>query len=153
MKNGFIFGVIVIAIGIGLYAYYDNYIRYEREARELLTKGKLIYERGSNSAINDAIIVFSDIISKYPGTPEELEAYFYIAQSYEKQKNNKQAYLKYIYILKNYKNINPTLKNEIMARLARIKTLRNYTDEGIHQLYDSLNNTYDKSSKSRIYSQ
>src|SRR4030042_5782701 len=105
MKQGIILGAVLILVGIGLFAYYDRFIRYEREARELLTEGKLIYERGSRDAINDSINVFSRIIARYPGTQAESEAFFYIAQSYEKLHLNRLAYLKYIYILKNNGNV------------------------------------------------
>jgi tetratricopeptide (TPR) repeat protein len=153
MKKGVILGACLIAIGIGLYVYYDQYIRYEREARELITEGKLVYERGTREAVNNAIGIFSKVIAKYRGTPSELEAYFYIARSYEKLKLNDYAYLKYSYILKSNRNIDPAMKNEIKARIARIKALRYRTDEGIHQLYDMLNHTENKDFKSRIYTE
>jgi len=153
MKKGIILGAVLIVLGIGLYAYYDRYIRYEREAQELLTEGKFVYERGSREAINSAIDIFSKVIARYRGTPSEIEAYFYMAQSYEKLKLNDYAYLKYIYLLKSNRNIDPALKDEIKARIARIKTLRFRTDEGIHQLLDMLNRTDNKDFKSRIYTE
>ncbi|OHD63004.1 MAG: hypothetical protein A2176_09255 [Spirochaetes bacterium RBG_13_51_14] len=153
MKQGIILGAVLILVGIGLFAYYDRFIRYEREARELLTEGKLIYERGSRDAINDSINVFSKIIARYPGTRAELEAYFYIAQSYEKLKLNRLAYLKYIYILKNNGNADQSLAREIRARVARLKVMKRFTDEGIHQLLDLLNYSDSRDFRSRVYTE
>src|SRR3990172_5824831 len=153
MTKGIILGAFLIVVGIGLYAYYDRYIRYDREAQELLTEGRLVYERGSREAVNNAINIFSKVIARYRGTHAELEAYFYMAQCYEKLKLNDYAYLKYIYILKSSRNIDPVLKSEIKARIARLKTLRYHTDEGINQLLGLLNDTTDRGFRSRIYTE
>jgi tetratricopeptide (TPR) repeat protein len=153
MKKGIILGALLIVVGVGLYAYYEHYIKYDREARELLTEGKLVYERGSRDAVNNAINIFSRVIARYRGSPSELEAYYYMAQCYEKLKLNDYAYLKYIYILKSSRSIDPDLKNKIRARIARLKTLRCRTDEGINQLFGVLNDTTDKGFRSRIYTE
>jgi TolA-binding protein len=153
MKKGIILGVLLIVAGVGLYAYYEHYIKFDREARELLTEGKLVYERGSRDAVNNAINIFSRVIARYRGSPSELEAYYYMAQCYEKLKLNDYAYLKYIYILKSSRNIDPDLKNKIRAGIARLKTLRHRTDEGINQLFGVLNETTDKGFRSRIYTE
>ena len=153
MKEGVILGAILIVLGVGLYAYYDHFIRYEREARELLTEGKLVYERGSRGAINDSIKTFSRIIARYPGTQAESEAYFYIAQAYEHMNLNRLAYLKYIYILKSRPSIDPALNREIAARIARLKMMRRYTEEGIHELLGLLTQSGDRDFRSRVYTE
>lgn len=153
MKQGIILGAILIAVGIGLFAYYDHYVRYEREATELLTEGKLIYERGSREAINDSINIFSKIIARYPGTKAESEAYFYIAQSYEKLNLNRLAYLKYIYIMKSNGSVDPAIAQEIKARIARLKVMKRYTEEGIHQLLALLNYSENREFRSRVYTE
>lgn len=153
MKEGIILGAILIVLGVGLYAYYDQFIRYEREARELLTEGKLVYERGSRGAINDSIGTFSRIIARYPGTRAEAEAYFYIAQAYERLNLNRLAYLKYIYILKSKRDIDPVLVREIAARVARLKMMRRYTEEGVHDLMGLLNQSADRDFRSRVYTE
>jgi TolA-binding protein len=153
MKQGIILGAVLIVFGIGLFAYYDHFVRYEREAQELLTEGKLIYERGSGEAVNNSINLFSKIIARYPGTRAEAEAYYYIAQSYERLNLNRLAYLKYVYILKNNPNVDPTLAQEIKARIGRIKVMKRYSEEGIHQLLGLLNNSENRDFRSRVYTE
>lgn len=153
MKQGIILGAVLIVAGIGLFAYYDRVVRYEREAREVLTEGKLIFERGSREAINDSINIFSRVVARYPGTRAETEAYFYIAQSYEKMNLNRLAYLKYMYILKDARNIDRNFEQEIRARLARLKVMKRYSEEGIHQLLGLLNNSDNPEFRSRVYTE
>lgn len=152
-KEGIITGAILIVIGIGLFAYYNNFVRHEREATELLTEGKLVYERGSREAINDSINIFSKVIARYPGTKAEAESYFYIAQCYEKMNLNRLAYLKYVYILKNNRTLDAALAAEIKTRIARLTVMRRHTEEGIHQLLSLLNLSDDREFRSRVYSE
>jgi len=153
MKQGIIVGAVLVVLGIGVFAYYDRFIRHEREAQELLTEGKLIYERGSRDAVNDSINIFSKVIARYPGTRAESEAYFNIAQAYEKMNLNRLAYLKYVYILKNARNIDEGFAREIKARIARLKVMKRYTEEGIHQLLDLLNYSDNREFRSRVYTE
>jgi TolA-binding protein len=152
-KEGIIAGAILVIIGIGLFAFYDHFVRYERQGRELLTEGKLIYERGSRSAVNDSINIFSKVIARYPGTQAESEAYFYIAQCYEKLDLNRLAYLKYVYLIKNNKNVDAALSQEVKARIARLKVTKRYTEEGIHQLLGLLNYSDNREFRSRVYTE
>lgn len=152
-KEGIIIGAVLIVIGIGLFAYYNNFIRHEREATELLTEGKLVYERGSREAINDSITIFSKVIARYPGTKAETESYLFIAQCYEKMDLNRLAYLKYVYILKNGRDLDPALTAEVKARIARLTVMKRHTEEGIHQLLSLLNNSDNKEFRSRVYSE
>jgi tetratricopeptide (TPR) repeat protein len=153
MKKGIILGAGLILLGVGLFVYYDQFIRGDREARELLTEGKLIYSRGTHEAINKALDIFSKVIAKSSEAAVKAEAYFYIAQGYERLKLNTEAYLNYVYILKSNKNLDPALKKEIELKIARLKTIWWYTDEGIHQLLGMLNSTDNMEFKSRIYSE
>lgn len=153
MKQGILLGALLIVVGIGAFAYYDHFIRYEREARELLTEGTLIYERGSREAINDSINVFSRVIARYPGTKAEAEAYYHIAQAYEKMNLNRLAYLKYVYILKNNRGLDQDFAGEVKARIARIKVMKCYTEEGIHQLLGLLNYSDNRDFRSRVYTE
>ncbi len=157
MKQGIVAGVILVLAGIGLFAYYEHFVRYEREARQLLAEGKLIYERGSEEAVNDSISVFTKIVARYPGSAAEAEAYYYIAQGYEKLNLNRLAYLKYVYIIKNTEKngdvLDPGLAEEIRASLARLKMKKRYTEEGVHELLGLLNRSHDREFRSRIYSE
>ncbi len=153
MKQGIIVGAVLVVLGVGVFAYYDRFVRHEREAQELLTEGKLIYERGSRDAVNDSINIFSKVIARYPGTRAESEAYFNIAQAYEKMNLNRLAYLKYVYILKNGKNIDRDFAREIKARIARLKVMKRYTEEGIYELMGLLNHSESRDFRSRVYTE
>src|SRR5208337_489491 len=80
-------------------------------------------------------------------------AYYYIAQGYEKLNLNRLAYLKYIYLLKNSSKIDPEMEKDISARVARLKIMNRYDEEGIHQLLSLLNYSDDKDFRSRIYTE
>ncbi|HPC39769.1 MAG TPA: tetratricopeptide repeat protein [Spirochaetota bacterium] len=153
MKQGIVVGAVLVVVGIGVFAYYDRFVRHEREAQELLTEGKLIYERGSREAVNDSINIFSKVIARYPGTRAESEAYFNIAQAYEKMNLNRLAYLKYVYILKNARNIDEGFAREIKARIARLKVMKRYTEEGIYELMGLLHHSENRDFRSRVYTE
>lgn len=153
MKQWILIGVMFIFLGIGLFAYYDSFVKPDKEARELLVEGRMAFEMGTKESTNKAIDILTKVIAKYPKTDSALEAFFYIAQSYEKLNLNRLAYLKYIYILKNNNNINPELEREIRARIARLKIMKRYDEEGIHQLLSILNYSDDKDFRSRVYTE
>jgi TolA-binding protein len=153
MKKWILVGIIFIFLGIGLVAYYDSFVKPEREAKELIVEGKMSYERNDRESINKAIDIFTKVIAKYPGTNSSLEAYYYIAESYEKLNLNRLAYLKYIYLLKNNKNIPNDMEKEINARIARLKIMKRYDEEGIHSLLGLLNYSDNKDFRSRIYTE
>ena len=153
MKQWILVGVIMIFMGIGLFAYYDSFIKPEREAKELIVEAKMSYERGTSESINKAIEIFTKVIAKYPRTESAFEAYYYIAQGYEKLNLNRLAYLKYIYLLKNNNKIPAETEQEIKARVARLKIMKRYDEEGIHQLLGLLNYTDNKDFRSRVYAE
>lgn len=153
MKQWILVGVIMIFMGIGLFAYYDSFVKPEREARELIVEGKMSYERGTAESVNKAIDIFTKVIAKYPKTESAFEAYYYIAQGYEKLNLNRLAYLKYIYLLKNNSKIAAETEQEIKARVARLKIMKRYDEEGIHQLLGLLNYTDNKDFRSKIYTE
>ncbi len=153
MKQGIIAGAVLVVLGIGVFAYYEHFVRDERQARELLTEGKLIYERGSREAINDSVNIFSKVIARYPGTRAESEAYFHIAQAYERMNLNRLAYLKYVYILKNNRDIDPAFAREIKTRIARLKVMKRYTEEGIYELLGLVHNSESRDFRSRVYTE
>lgn len=153
MKKEAIIGLILIFAGVGLYAYYNQYIKPEDDAREYLVEGKMVFERGNNEAVNNSIDIFAKVIAKYPKTKAATESYYYIGRSYEKLGLNRLAYLKYIYILKTSKNINSVLNGEIRNRMARLKIMKRYTEEGIHQLLGLLNYSTNRDFRSRVYTE
>ncbi len=153
MRKELIIGVLLVLVGFGLFAYYNNYIKPEEAGRELLTEGKLTFERGNREAINNSINTFSKVIAKYPDTKAAVDAYYYIGKGYEKLGLNRLAYLKYVYILKNDENLSSKLYNEVRARLAGISIKRNYTEEGINQLLGMLNYSRNPDLRSRIYTE
>jgi TolA-binding protein len=153
MRRELIIGILLIITGIGLFVYYDNNVRPEKEAREYLVEGQIAFERGTKESLNNSINILSKVIARYPSTSSSDEAYYYIGQSYEKLGLNRLAYLKYAYILKTGKDVSPELKNEINTRIARLTIMKRYTEEGINQLLGMLNLSNDRDYRSRIYTE
>jgi hypothetical protein len=150
MKKWILVGIIFIFLGIGLFAYYDSFVKPEREAKELIVEAKMSFERNDKESINKAIDIFTRVIAKYPGTDSSLEAYYYIAESYEKLNLNRLAYLKYIYLIKGNQKLPADMEKEINARIARLKIMKRYDEEGIHSLMGLLNYSDNKDFRSRI---
>jgi TolA-binding protein len=153
MKKWILVGIIFIFLGIGLVAYYDSFVKPEREAKELIVEGKMSFERNDKESVNKAIDIFTKVIAKYPGTDSSLEAYYYIAESYEKLNLNRLAYLKYIYLIKGKQKLPADMEKEINARIARLKIMKRYDEEGIHSLMSLLNYSDNKDFRSRIYTE
>ncbi len=158
MKSKTILGILLITAGIVLIVYYDQYLRPEREAQELLVEGKMVFERGDETGdketINQAINTFTRVIVKYPKTSALTESYFYIGKCYEKLKLYRLAYMKYAYLIKNNRSsLNEDLRKEVLVRLAHINILKQYSEEGIDQLYGLLNTSFNKEFRSRVYTE
>ncbi len=148
-----VIGLILIALGVGVFMYYDEYIRPDRAAKELILEGRIVYERGDRASINNAIDLFTKVIVKYPESSYADNAYYYIGRCYENLGLHRLAYLKYIYVLKNNRNLSANFRKEILIRLAHIKVLKQYSDEALNQLYGLLSTNYNKEFRSRVYSE
>ncbi|MBN2401384.1 MAG: tetratricopeptide repeat protein [Spirochaetes bacterium] len=147
-------GIILIVLGIGIFVYYDFYIKPDKAAKVLLVEGKFVYERGDKTSINSAIDIFARIIANYPDSKYVPDAYYHIARSYEKLGLHRLAYLKYIYLIKNNnRKLDSELRREILVRLAHINVLKQYSEEAVSQLYSLLNSNFNKEFRSRIYSE
>ncbi len=153
MRHELIIGILLIITGIGLFIYYDNSVRPDKEAKILLVEGKTAFELGTKESLNNAITILTKVTARYPLTQSADEAHYYIGQSYEKLGLNRLAFIRYSYILKRVKNITPKLKNEIYARIARLTIMKRYTEEGINQLLGMLNVSDDRDYRSRIYTE
>jgi tetratricopeptide (TPR) repeat protein len=153
MSRGIVIGFLFIIMGVGLFAYYDYYVRSGRDSREMVTEAKLIFERGDRDSINTSINLFNKVIARYPNSRAEVESYYYIAQGYEKLGLRRLAYLKYLYILKNRNGNTSELDNEIRARMAHLRITKSNTDEGIHQLLSLLNYSTNHDFRSRVYTE
>ena len=153
-----IVGIVLVLLGIGLFTYYERYMRPEREARELLAEAKLIFERGDEAgdreSLNLAINKMEQLIARYPKTASVHEAYFYTGRSLERLNSYRTAYLRYSTLMRNYRDtISPQLREEVLVRLARINVLKRYSEEGIHQLYTILNSSNNPELRGRIYTE
>ena len=153
MKKEALIGLILIILGIGIFAYYNNYIQPRKESSELLVEGKLLLERSDKESVNNSINMFNRIIARYPETPSAYKAYYYIAQGYEKLGLNRLAYLKYGYLLKTRQSLSQEMRAEITAKMARLNIMKLQTEEGIHQLLSMLNRSTNKDFRSRIYTE
>jgi TolA-binding protein len=153
MKHWILVGILFIFFGVAMIAYYDSFVKPEREAKELIIEGKMSFERGTKESLNKAIDTFTKVVARYPKTDSALDAYYHIAQSYEKLNLNRLAYLKYVYILKSGEEIPGEMLDEIKARIARLKIMKRYDEEGIHQLMTALNYSDNKDFRSRVYTE
>lgn len=175
-------GAFLVGIGLLLVAYYDLSFKPESEAEKLYNEARLIKERAENeetfnqdvlntdsmpvgqsetfsrlenrTSINRAIELFTKVIAHYPDTSYAAKSLFHIADSYEKIGLFRLANLKYSYILKEKAHtLDQKTKQEILSRLAKLKIKKNYSEEGISQLYSLLENSTDSQFRSRIYSE
>lgn len=153
MRIGIITGIFFIVLGVGMMLFYELNLRKEIEANELLVEAKLIFEREDRESINNAINIFTKIAAKYPDTESGVESYYYIARGYDRLGFERQAYLKYVYLLKNKIPEDDRLVNDIQTRIARLKIKGAQTEEGVNQLINILNSTEDRGLRSRIYAE
>ncbi|MDA3899510.1 MAG: tetratricopeptide repeat protein [Spirochaetes bacterium] len=145
---------LLLTAGLILVAYYDLSFKPENEAGKLYREAKLIQERNDRESINRAIDIYTKVIARYPDTRAAVDSTFMVAESYEKVDLYKLAYLKYSYLLKNpLIMIDQKKRREVIARLAALKIKRNYSDEGLAQLYSVLKDSVDTEFRSRIYSE
>ncbi len=149
-----IIGIVLVLLGVGLFIYYDYSIRPEREAGEMLTEAREIFQRGDKDSVNQAINLFTKIIAKYPNSKLIPETFYNIGLAYEKIGLNRLAYLKYSYLVKNNSPyLTEDLKKEVLIRLAHINVLKQYSEEGVHQLLSLLDQNFNNEMRSRIYSE
>lgn len=152
MRKEAVAGIILIVLGVGLFAYYNSRIKPEDEGAKLLNEGIGIFERDTKEAVNEAINIFNKVIANYPGTKAANDAAVYVAQGYEKTGLNRLAYIKYAYILKS-SNADEATKIDIRHRLGKLNVMKQLTDEGVHQMMMALNETNDPELRSRIYTE
>lgn len=147
-------GIVLILIGIGLFAYYDQRIKPESEAQKLLRQAQIMSERDDKKTLNKSFEIFTKIIADYPGTKSAIESYFSIGMLYEKLGFYRLANIKYSYILKSKSYLlDEEIERKTITRMAHLKILKNYSDEGVNKLLEVLNNTNNRESRSRIYSE
>jgi TolA-binding protein len=154
-SKNLLLGIALIVTGIALFAAYDQFIRPEREAREILAEGKIIMERGDRDSANLALSSFTKVVVKYSATRSAPEAYLQMGTAYEKLGLYRLASLRYSYLLKQplADRTDSAMKTDVIARLAKLKLMRSYTEEGLNQLYTLLNTTQNGELRSRIYSE
>ena len=154
-SKNLLIGIACIVSGIALFAAYDQFIKPEREAREILAEGKITMERGDRDSINQALGLCTRIVVHYPSTRSAPDAYLMMGGAYEKLGLYRLANLRYSYLLKKplADKLSPATRTDVIARLAKLKMMQNYTDEGLNQLYTILNNTQNTELRSRIYSE
>ncbi len=156
-------GILLVLMGVGFFTYYERTVKPEREARELLAEAKLIFERGDESGdretLNLAINKMEQIIARFPKErfpklDSVHEAYYFTGRCLERLNSYRTAYLRYSALVRSYQNmISPELKEEVLVRLARINVLKQYSEEGIHQLYSILNSSTNPELRGRIYTE
>lgn len=153
MRNGIIAGIVLIITGFLLIGVYEKFVKPESEARELMVQAKMSYERGTKDALNSSIDIFTKVIAKYPETRQSVDAYYLMAQAYEKIGLNRLAYLKYSYLLKNNSKLSSDMIREVKARIAGLKIMKQHTEEGVDQLLGLLNMSNNREFRSRVYTE
>ncbi len=153
MKKSIFIGIILVLAGVCTFAYYNKFVLPEKEAEQLLNEGKGIFERGTESAVNESINIFNRVTVRFPETSAAAEAYYLMAQGYEQTGLSRLAQLKYAYIIKSFPSINSEMKADIMARIGRLNTGRQLTDEGVHQMLGAVSESDNPQMRSRIYTE
>jgi TolA-binding protein len=175
-------GAFMLVIGFALVAYYDLAYKPESEAQKLYTEALMIKERAENeetfnqevlvtdsrpegqsetysrlenkTAINRAIELFTKVIAHYPETTYATKSLYEVADSYEKIGLFRLANLKYSYLIKEKQySMDGNTKRDVLTKLAKLKIKKNYSEEGLSQLYSLLVESDDPQFKSRIYSE
>lgn len=154
-SKGLIAGIILIIAGVASFALYEKLIKPELEAKAIVSETKLILERGDRDSYNQAINTLRKVLVSYPDTKYTPEAYLITGQAYEKLGLYRQAYLKYCYLLKKpLSDRTPArIRQQALVGMNKIKIMRNYTEEGIHNLYTMLNTSQNPELRSRVYSE
>jgi TolA-binding protein len=154
-SKGLIIGIILIIIGGSLFVLYDRYVRPERDAQNIVEESRLIMERGDRDSANLAINTLRKVLVKYGNTRSAPSAYYMTGLAYEKIGLYRLAYLKYSYLFKHplYEKSSASLLNDAKIAMNRIKILRNYSAEGMHNLYNMLDGSQNTELRSRVYSE
>jgi outer membrane protein assembly factor BamD (BamD/ComL family) len=148
-------GVACVILGGSVFAVYNIVIKPEREAKAILTESALIMEKGDKDSLSRTINTLRTIFVKYPETKAAPEAYFMTAQAYERLGLYRIAYIKYGYLLRKPLSIKTSdrIKNEAAVHMNKIKILRSYSEEGIHNLYGMLGAAQNTDLRSKIYAE
>jgi len=154
-SKGLIIGIILIIAGGSLFILYDRYVRPEMDARNIVEESRLIMERGDRDSANLAINTLRKVLVNYGNTRSAPSAYYMTGQAYEKIGLYRLAYLKYSYLFKNPLNekCSATILNDTKIAMNRIRILRNYSAEGMHNLYNMLDGSQNTELRSRVYSE
>ncbi|MDH5719801.1 MAG: tetratricopeptide repeat protein [Spirochaetia bacterium] len=152
MKNLFMLtGFLVIGTSLGFFTINREYLNPSKTAKAMITKGKIYLEQSSKEACEKAVEKFSSVVSNYSKTPEVKEAIYYLGEAYEKMGNTGLALKNYMK-LKEYK-ISPEMSEKINFKIAKIKILQSYADEGVSGFMNLLRKSKDSAMRSEIYNE
>jgi TolA-binding protein len=154
-SKGLIAGIILIIAGVTAFALYDRFIKPELEAKAIVAEAKLIMEKGDRESYNQAITTLRKVLVSYNDTRPAPEAYLVTGQAYEKLGLYRLSYLKYSYLFKKpLLDRTPSwIREQALVSMNKIKIMRNFTEEGIHNLYSMLNTTQNPNLRSSVYSE
>ncbi len=148
-------GLALIIAGAALVTVYGVIIKPERDARAIITESTLIMEKGDKDSITQGINTLRTVFVRYPNTDAVPQAYFLTAQAYEKLGLYRIAYIKYGYLLRKplSDKTDERLRNEAAVKMNKIRILRNYSEEGIHNLYGMLGTAQNPDLRSKVYAE
>jgi len=142
-------GAIVFTIGAGVFFIEKEYVAGDKVARIKLEQGKMQLERFDEDGLRKGIDLLTAVIAEFPESSYALEARYYMAEGYERLNMRDVALGKYKKLAE--MPVKDALKIKVRFKIAKLQIMRNYSDEGMNQLLQLLNQTQDKSLRSEIY--
>ncbi|MDH5718211.1 MAG: tetratricopeptide repeat protein [Spirochaetia bacterium] len=152
MRNLYILtGFIIIGVSLGFFTINKEYLSPTREAKALLSTGKLYLEQSSKESLKIAVEKFSKIISSFSKTPHAKDALYYLGEAYEKMGLHEAALKKY-QELKNF-NTDIDMTEKIKFKISKIKIMQSYADEGLNGFMSLLSSTKNPQLRSEVYNE
>ncbi len=151
-NTAIIFGIGAILFGMIIMLVETQYNGPKVKSENLLRKGSLLMEQDTREAVKEAMDVFLTVSSDYPETRADYQARFYLAECYERN-NLKEAALKKYLEVAAYPELDEKMKKNTEFRIAKLKMLKAYNEEGMSSLLALLGQTSDPILRSEIYTE
>jgi len=152
MKHRYVVvGSLIALSGMGVITFNEEFFLPNKEARALLTKGKLLLEQGNEDTMKKAVEVFTTVAAHFPDTKQAKEALFMLAEGYENLGNIDVAIGKYRRLLS--MEIDKDLADKVKFKIAKLQLSRYNTEEGFNSLMVLLSQNIDDLLRSDVYTE
>lgn len=148
-----ILGISMILLGVLSFAFYEQYWGPRNRAEVRIREAKMIFERDTTQATNEALKILTSVWAKYQDFDVANQALLYIARSYERLGMNESALEKYRYLSQQNLGLSEKDKQLISKRIAHIQMLRNRSDAAFSHLYGLLQKSQDSKFRSKVYTE